>query len=262
MSKDVEEGFENAMESSDPSSIAKIRGYVQGGLTANREWYINLLLVVLLMSGIAAIIFIFMEFWIIDLNLLKDPNPVWVHVIWFLPHAAVVLLLAQTMLYGVQSNPIQAPSIWLVVAAFVAFVFDIAALVFYQRLFWYCVLETGSFGTLEMQICNDSLLELSTLAWINAIFVAHALVSGITGVLVFTSDTEQFKGARSLLSSGFRKARSAAGSAAKRARSAAGTAKGKFQETFSGDSVQSAYTQKLNRRMGSRKGPVDEFHDW
>lgn len=210
--KDVEvnggETVEDILQSNDPGKQRVARALVQDSGLANRSWFLNLLLVLLLVSGLAMFLTLYLEYWIIDLDLLGDPVVVWAHVVWFLPQVLVVFLSLQTLVMGVKTGMLQAPSVWMVIAGFVAFVFNIVALVFYQRLFWQCVLNTGNFKILENQICDNSLAELSTIAWCNAVFVVHALVAIVTGVLVFSSDSERFEELRAGIMSGISSARS------------------------------------------------------
>lgn len=190
------------VESNDPGKQRAAVGLIENSGLANRSWFLNLLLVVLLVSGTALFLVLLLEFWIIDMDLLGDPSPVWSQTLWFLPQILVVFLSLQTLVMGVKTGLIQAPSVWMVIAGFVAFVFDVVALIFYQRLFWMCVTNTGNFKVLEDQICNDSLAELSTIAWFNVVFVVHALIAIVTGVLVFSADGERFEELRAGIMSG------------------------------------------------------------
>jgi len=190
------------VQSSDPGKQRAAIGLIENSGLANRSWFLNLLLVGLLVSGGALFLVLLLEYWIIDMDLLGDPSPVWAQTLWFLPQLLVVFLSLQTLVMGVKTGLLQAPSVWMVISGFVAFVFDVVALIFYQRLFWQCVTDTGNFKALEDQICEHSLAELSTIAWFNVIFVVHSLVAIVTGVLVFSADGERFEELRSGIMSG------------------------------------------------------------
>ncbi|MHA1682529.1 MAG: hypothetical protein ACTSUE_16445 [Promethearchaeota archaeon] len=198
-----QETVEDLVQSNDPAKKRVARALIQDSGLANRSWYLNLMLTALLVGGGAMFLVLLLEFWILDMNLLGDPSPVWAQMPWFLPQFLVVFLSLQTMVMGVKTGLLQAPSVWMVVVGFVAFVFDVVALIFYQRLFWQCALNRGNFKTLEDEICTDNLVELSTIAWINVLFVAHSLTAIVIGVLVFSSDGERFEELRSGIMSGF-----------------------------------------------------------
>lgn len=197
-----EETVEDILDSPNPAKQRVARALIQDSGLANRVWYLNLLLVVLLVSGVSMFFAMFLEFWTLDMDLLGDVSPVWAQTPWFSPEILVVFLSLETLVMGVKTGYLQAPSVWMVVSGFVAFVFNVVVLIFYQRLFWQCVLKIGNFETLENQICDKQLAELSTIAWINALFVVHALVAIVTGVLVFSSDTERFEELRSGIMAG------------------------------------------------------------
>ncbi len=203
----------------DPAQQEVAKALIEGTATPGnggkgRSWFLNLLLVGLVISGGAMFVTLFLEYWIIDFDLLGDPSVVWAHAMWFLPQALVVVLALQTVVFKIATSPFQAPSVWMTLAAFVAFVFNAVVLVFYQRLFWQCVTNTGNFKALEDDICDNQLTELSTIAWFNVIFVAHSLVSIVTGVLVYSSDSARFEELRAKIKASFKGLRRRAAKAA------------------------------------------------
>jgi hypothetical protein len=232
------ESVEELLTSNEPGKKRVAHALIQDSGLANRSWFLNLLLVSLLVGGAAMFLTLLLEFWILDMDLLGDPSPVWAQIPWFLPQFVVVFLSLQTLVMGVKTGMLQAPSVWMVVAGFVAFVFNVVALIFYQRLFWQCVLDTGNFKALEDQICNDNLAELSTIAWINAVFVVHALTAIVTGVLVFSSDGERFEELRAGIMSGVGAVRSRVKSL-------------RAGEQFPSFTGTSAVNSRLSRRKGA-----------
>jgi hypothetical protein len=206
---------EDILASNDPSMKRFATQFIENSGFANRPWWVNLFLVFLLVGGAAMILVFYIEFWVIDQNLTGDPSPVWAQTLWLWPNLVVVVLSLQTLVMGVKTGYLQAPAVWMVVHAFVAFVFNCVVLVFYQRLFWQCVTNTGNLETLEDDICNDHLAELSTIAWCNVLFVVHSLTAIGIGVLVMSFDFERFEELRAQVVSG---AGSAAGSIARKLR--------------------------------------------
>lgn len=159
------------------SSFAKKRGAL-----------INLSLLALAIAGAVLILVLYLLFWIIDMDLLGDPEPVWAQVLWFAPQLALVLLLFQTIAYPMRRNPLQSPAVWSIVVGLIAVVFNVVASIFYFRLFWQCVTNLGSLEPIEDDICEHSKAELYTIAWFNFVFFFHALASIVICAWAYSKD--------------------------------------------------------------------------
>jgi len=183
MTQDEEEGL--------ISSFAKKRGAL-----------VNLVLLALAISGAVLFIILYLLFWIIDMDLRGDPEPVWAQAMWFAPQLGLVLLLFQTIIYPMRKNPIQSPAVYAIVAALVSMVFDIVVSVFYFRLFWQCFTGIGTLKPLEDDICHDHKPELYTIAWFNFVFFWHALASAIFCAWAYTKDLRRISDLKEKLNSG------------------------------------------------------------
>ncbi len=192
---------------SDPAKQEMQRSMVEGAGDPDRSWFANLLLAGLLGGGFIMFSVLAIEFFIFDNDLFNDPSSVWVHTLWFAPMFLVVFLSFQTLVMGLKTKAWSAPSVWMAITAMIGFVFAIVPLFFYQRLFWQCVTNTGDFHTIETDICDNHLTELSTIAWINVCFLIHAFLAILAGVIVYSSDTSRFGDIKSSIISGAKGAR-------------------------------------------------------
>jgi hypothetical protein len=145
-------------------------------------------------------------YWIIDLNLLGDPEPVWAHAMMFAPMLGLVVLLFQTVIYKMENNPLRAPAVWGIAAGLVAIVFNVVASFFYFRLFWKCVTNIGTFEPLEQDMCDHQKTALYTIAWFNFVFFFHALISVVLLAWAYTSDVGKIDSLKRRLSGGLRSA--------------------------------------------------------
>ena len=126
----------------------------------------------------------------------------------------------------------------------VAFVFNVVAMIFYQRLFWQCVTNTGNFEPIENDICDHNLAELSTIAWFNVLFVFHAPAASIIGALVYSSDSSRFEELRTVMASGGRRLKTFAGSVKRRVKKRLPSSEGRYMGELAAAGVH------LNRRKG------------
>lgn len=145
-------------------------------------------LIGLAVSGAALFLILYLMYWIIDLDLLHDPEPVWAHAMMFAPQLGLVVCIFQTIIYKMENNPFRAPAVWGIAAGLVAIVFNVVASFFYFRLFWKCVTNIGTFGVLEQDMCDHQKTALYTIAWFNFVFVVHAIISVVLLAWAYTSD--------------------------------------------------------------------------
>jgi len=162
----------------DPTTVA-LNDNEEDGLFGNfakkRGALINLGLLALAISGAALFLVLYLLFWIIDMDLLGDPSPVWAQAMWFAPQLGLVFILFQVIIFPMRSNALQSAAVWGIVIGLVACVFNVVASIFYFRLFWQCVTDLGTLEPLEDDICSDHKAEMYTIAWFNFVFFFHAL---------------------------------------------------------------------------------------
>jgi len=167
-----------------------------GNFAKERGVLVNLALVILAISGAVLFLVLYLLFWIIDMDLLGDPEPVWAQAMWFAPQMVLVVLLFQAIAFPMSRNPLRSTVVWGIVAGLVAGVLDVVVSIFYFRLFWQCVTNTGSFEPLEDDICDNHLAELSVIAWFNFVFFFHALLSIVVCAWAYTKDLSRMENLR------------------------------------------------------------------
>ena len=199
-----DESINDLIESNNPQKKKIASAVIESTGAPNRPTWVNFMLAVLFVGSFILFIVIFLEFLIFKMNLFEDPNPVWSQMLWFGPQFLLLVVTLQTMLFGVQTNILKAPSTWMVIIGFVAFVFDIVALFFYLRLFFQYAFKVGDLGTIENTIVKHHAPELSTVAWINFLFIFHSISSMVVGVVVYISDTNRFSQLESIIRTGYR----------------------------------------------------------
>jgi hypothetical protein len=172
---------------SEPNEDDVIRSAVKLG-PSNRSWLLSIALVIQAVIGSVMWLALLLEFWIIGMNLLGDPEPVWAQILWLFPIPILILFTWQTLIFGMEDKPWRAPSIWGFVTALISTVLTIVSSIFYQRLFWQCYLNKGGLGPIQTQICNDAEAALSTIAWFIVVFFIYNIISAIVMPLVYIHD--------------------------------------------------------------------------
>ena len=176
-----------------------------------RTVLVNLSLLALTISGAVLFLILYLLFWIIDMDLLGDPEPVWAQAMWFAPQLGLVVALFQTMVYPMAKNPLRSPAVLGIVLGLVALVFDVVVSIFYFRLFWKCVTNIGTFEPLEDDICENHKAELYTIAWFNFAFFFHALLSIVFCAWAYSRDLSRLQGLREKFDSFQRASKTAMG---------------------------------------------------
>jgi hypothetical protein len=167
---------------------------------------VNVGLILLAVAGAALFLVLYLMYFIIDLNLLGDPEAVWSHAMMFAPQLGLVVLLFQSVIFRMENNPLKAPTVWGIVVGLVAIVFNVVASFFYFRLFWKCVTNIGSFEPLEQDMCDYQKTALYTIAWFNFVFCFHALISVVLLAWAYTSDVGKIDSLKRKISGGLRTA--------------------------------------------------------
>jgi hypothetical protein len=174
--------------SSESNEERSMRSIIETEAFSQRGW-LNIPLFILIILAWGTVLAFFLVFWIMNTDLLGEPNIVWSNSPWFVPHLSLTLTLTQIPLFGLRTVPIEAPAIWTAVFAIVAVIFDAAVSLFYQGLWWKCTLNTGSFTSRENEICDKEYTELSVIAWFNLMLIFHAIATIFTGFAIYYSDT-------------------------------------------------------------------------
>lgn len=179
-------------------------GAIKEEAPKNRGAFVTVGLVLAGVIGAVLFIVLVLMYFIIDLNLLGDPEPVWAHVHLFAPQLGLVFVIFQSLVYKMENNPLRAPAVWGIGLGLVAIVFDVVASFFYFRLFWKCVFNSGSFDPLESDMCDHQKTALYTIAWFDFLFFWHAVVSVVLLAWAYTSDIGRIDSLKRRLKGGVR----------------------------------------------------------